>query len=205
MGTAYHTSDAPFGFQPWDCVLRARYYAVQTNPTIHICIGDMVRHGGTAVSTPYGYKPIVDDDAVIATSEEDILGAVLACFDENMYPINHINVARTGNSTIAGYILVADHPDQLFIGQEDGDSNAIDLDEVGLYADLAPTALNEPDSNTYLSTMQIDSTSATNGAAHLALIEPHEDDTPGNDTYPYARWIVKIYQHYYASANADGA
>jgi len=197
MGIDHYATDAAFGFQPYGDVLRAQLYAVQTAPTIYIFHNDIVVHGGTSVSTPIGYLPIIEDGSV-PDSDPFILGSVLEVFDEDMMPVAYIAPAEAGNSTIAGYVLVADHPEQLFIAQEDGDSNAIDLAEAGNNCDLIAGTLCAGNTNTGIVKMELDSTSAsTTAALQFKLIRPHEDDTPADDTYHYARWIVKANEHFY--------
>ena len=204
MGIDFASIDAAFGFQPYGNVLRSNLYAVNTAPTIYIMHNDIVVHGGTGVSTPIGYLPIIEDGSV-PDSDTHILGSVLAVFDENMMPAKYIAPATAGNGTIAGYVLVADHPDQLFIAQEDGEANAIDLAEMGNNIDLIANTLCEGDTDTGLSTMELDSSSAaTTAALQFRLIKPHEDDTPADDTNHYARWIVAVNEHFFNSTDSAG-
>lgn len=203
MGKDYASEDAAFGFQPYGELLRAQIYAVATAPTINVYHFDLVIHGGTMVSTPhFGYRPIIEDGAV-PDGNANILGSVIGIFDENYEPQPYIAAGEAGNSTIAGYVLVADHPQQLFIAQEDGDSNAIDLAECGTNANIVSATLCAGDSNTGMSTQEIDSDSASATAAlNVNLLHPHEDDTPANDTNCNARWIVQINEHYYSATTA---
>lgn len=197
MGIDFASIDAAFGFQPYGNVLRAQLYAVLTAPTIYVFHNDIVVHGGTSVTTPMGYLPVIEDGSV-PDSDPFILGSVLSVFDENMFPVPYIAPAEAGNGTIAGYVMVADHPDQLFIAQEDGESNAIDLAEAGNNCDLIAGTLCLGDTNTGISLMELDSDSAAASAAlQFKLIRPHEDDTPADDTNHYARWIVQVNEHFY--------
>lgn len=197
MGTDFAGTDAAFGFQPYGPVLRANIYAVATAPTVYIFHNDIVVHGGTGVSTPTGYLPIIEDGSV-PDSDPFILGSVLAVFDENMHPVNYITIAEAGNSTIAGYVLVADHPNQLFIAQEDGDSNAIDAAEMGNNCDLIAGTLCAGNTYTGIGKMELDSSSAGAAAAlQFKLIRPHEDDTIDVDATPYNRWIVSVNEHFF--------
>jgi hypothetical protein len=202
MGVDYSSTDAAFGFQPYGQMLRAQLYAVATAPTINVAVNDIVVHGSTMVSTPVGYLPIIEDGSV-PDGDPQILGSVIACFDENMKHLQYIAATRTGNSTIAGYVMVADHPDQLFLVQEDGDGNAIDLTEAGMNCDLIAATLCAPDTNTGLSTMELDSTSAANTEAlQFRLLWPHQDDTPATDTQANARWVVRANEHFYSATQA---
>jgi hypothetical protein len=93
----------------------------------------------------------------------------------------------------------------MFIAQEDGDTNAIDLAECGQNADIICPTLCAGDSNTGISKQEIDSTSAaTTAALQLRLVKPHEDDTPADDTNANARWIVTINEHFFNSTDSAG-
>jgi len=202
MGIDMSSVDAAFGFEPYDVVLRSQLYAVITAPTINVCVKDIVVHGSTLVATPTGYLAAIEDGSV-PDGDPQILGGVIGCYDENMKPLQYIPAARTGNGTIAGYVMVADHPDQLWIAQEDGDTNAIDLAEAGMNIDLISAALCAPNSFTGLSTQELDSTSAANTEAlQFRLLWPHEDDTPAVDASPNSRWIVRANEHFYSATQA---
>jgi len=148
--------DAPFGFVPWEKVLRQNLYAVPTAPTIHVCVGDLVfEDTGNIVSGKLGVGIAVYDAAVPTTTLGDALlclGAVTACFDEKMDPCNHIDVAEAGDGTVAGYVLVADHPYQQFLAQADA---AITTANFELNYEITSVALCQPDTRTGMSTMEI--------------------------------------------------
>ena len=187
-------TDAAFGFIPWGPVLRQRLYVVNTNPTIGFYHGDPVEHGGAFLSTPHGYMADVIDDALIANADVNILGMILSIFDENMDPMIYMAAARVGAGSIAGYLMVADHPDQLFVAQEDSGSAAIDITDGGQNADINVTA---GSSTTGRSAAEIDSASInTTSTLHLNIHYPHPDDTPENDAY-WCRYICSINTHYY--------
>lgn len=200
MGKDMASQDMPAGFQVYGECLRERLYAVLTAPTINVSHGDIVMHGGTAVATKWGTLPVIEDGAVpdgVANTQK-LLGSVTAVFDENMDPTSYLAPAAAGDGTVAGFVLVADHPDQLFIGQEDGTTAAIDLADVGQNADIQSATLCAPNTNTGQSTQEIASdTVAATAALDLKLEFPHPDDTVGNDTNCHARWIVSINTHFY--------
>ena len=113
-------ADVDFGFLPWGPVLRARLYAVPTAPTINICLNDIVANDtvGGIVTNKLGLVGTVYDAAVLGDTPGDeykILGSVLACFNEDMDPVQYIAPATVGDGTVAGYVLVADHPAQQFV------------------------------------------------------------------------------------------
>lgn len=205
MGMDMASVDHPMGFQVYGECLRERMYAVNTAPVIGVYHGDIVMHGGTSVTTKYGTMPIIEDGAVVdgVADAGKLLGAVTAVFDENMDPVKYIAATEAGDSTVAGYVVVADHPDQQFIAQEDGESNAIDLAEVGQNADVISATNNLGNNNTGISTQEIDSTTAgANEELDVKLVAPHPDDTVANDTNCHARWIVVINAHFYGTPNA---
>ena len=206
MGIDMATVDAPFGFQPYKELLRANYYVVQTAPTIAFYHGDLVTlsGGATLISTPhFGYMPYVDDANVVATGE-DIVGSVIGVFDEDLNPINYMAVGRVGNSTIAGYLLIADHPQQIFVAQEDADGNALDLAEGMSNADAITPALNAGNTSTGRSKYEIDSSTAANTSTlMLRLLGPHPDDTPATDTY-WCRWLCMINTHHFGNVGITG-
>jgi len=183
------------GLQPWGPVLRTQLYAVQTAPTIHFFIGDAVQHGGTSLETKFGWLPIVEDGDIVATGDL-ILGAVLECFDEDMNPIAYIDVGRAGDGTIAGYVSIADHPDQLFVIQEDCTTTPIAVASSEMNVDMAIPALNQGTEATGLSLAEIDSdTVAETITLMLKLHYAHPHDViPGTATY-HTRWIVSINAH----------
>ena len=111
-------------------MLRANLYAVLTAPTIAFFHGDPVQHGGTIAATQLGQFPIVEDGGVVANGDL-LLGAVVGVFSEKMDPLNYMAIGRTGNSTIAGFVMVADHPDQEFLIQEDCETTPIPIMRIG--------------------------------------------------------------------------
>ena len=207
-------TDWAFGFAPYGNVLRANYYAIVTAPTINIMQNDIVGVEGVLRLTPaMGYLPGLYVGAV-PDGLFNLVGCVLALFDENMDPTRYIAVAEAGNGVIAGYALVADHPNQEFVAREDFDTNAIDTTEGSNNADMISVALCAGDTTTGISRQMIDSdTAATTDALQLTLRGPHPndvllvaDDTPGASSDEGARWICTIRQHLYGNtANAAGA
>jgi len=197
--------DNPMGFQVWGECLRQRLYAVTTAPTINVYHGDVVMHGGAALSTAFGTMVIIEDGAVpdgVANTQK-LLGAVTAIFNEDMDPVKYIAVDEAGDTTVAGYVMVADHPDQQFVAQEDGTTAAIDLADVGQNADIVSVALCAGSTNTGISTQEIASdTVAATAALDVQLHYPHPDDTVGNDTDCHARWICSINTHFFDSFHA---
>ena len=195
------TVDNAQGLVPYDNILRASYYVVETQPVLNFFHNSPVHMagGGTAILTPHmGYRPAVADDNIIA-SGESLLGSVLATFDENMNPIKYMAATRVGNATIAGYLLVADHPQQRWVIQEDADGNAIDLTEGVSNVDLIAGTINAGNTVTGVSTCELNSdTAAETYSLMMRIIHPHEDDTPANDAY-WCRYVVMANVHMYGN------
>jgi hypothetical protein len=149
-------ADVPFGFRPWGKTLRQGLYAVPTAPTVHVCIGDLVfEDTGNIVSGKLGLGIAVYDAAVPTTTLGDALlclGAVTACFNYKMEPIQVIDIADAGDGTVAGYVLVADHPYQQFLAQADALITDANFE---LNYEITSVAYCAPDSRTLLSTMEI--------------------------------------------------
>lgn len=189
-------NDAPHGFRPYGPVLRAQYYAVPTAPTINVMINDLVCSDNTSVASgQFGQLQSIYDAAVLNTTTGDaypVIGSVLACFDENMDPIKYIAAARVGDGTVAGYLLIADHPQQLFEAQEDGATAAIEAADINLHFEVTSTTLSAGNTSTGLSYQEIDSDSHNTTAT--IPIKVHRMAYPDQDTIGSAgcRWVCTI-------------
>ncbi len=187
-------TDNPFGFQPYGKVLRQRLYIVGTAPAINVHLNDLVVHGADSLASKWGTYSIIKDDAVIDGST-DILGGITSIFDHNMDPVNYIALGAVGAGGIAGFVMVADHPDQEFIVQEDSETNAITLTEAGQNVDMICAGNNVGNTNTGLSTQELDSdTASVNADTQIKLHYAHPDDTVASD---FCRYIVTINEHHY--------
>lgn len=194
--------DRPFGFQPYGPVIRANLYSVITAPTININHNDVVIAGGVFTSTPHGYMHSIEDGAV-PDGNPGILGSVISVFDEKMNPVKYIAATEAGDSTIAGYVLVADSPDQLFIAQEDADGNAIDLADGSMNANIVSATLCAGNSSTGIGTQEINSdTAATTAALQVKLLYPHGADTPADDADIGCRYVCQLNEHYFGDSIA---
>ena len=189
-------NDAPFGFKPWGEVLRANIYGVITAPTINVMTQDMV-HGGidSVASARLGQIPAIEDANIIPATPggtAKIMGAVLACFDENMVPCPYIAAGEVGDGTVAGYVLLADHPDQMFYAQEDGDTAAIVAADLMLNFDIYSPALSLGTTSTGISLQEIDSnshnTTVTIALKLFGMAYPNQD-TVGSAG---CRWICQV-------------
>lgn len=193
---------AGFGFRMWGPVLRARLYADPTAPTINISPGDIVSNSKTGiVSAKLGLGPEIYDAAVVQAAPGatlKIMGVVLACFDEKMDPLQYIPAARVGDGTVAGYCLIADHPDQVMMAAADAALTAANLD---LNYDIGSGTLAAPDTRTKMSTMLI---TVTGAAVTVTLpIRVYGQSHPNEDVYSsaYCRLICGFNPetHYFGS------
>ncbi len=201
-------SDNANGFQPYGEVLRASMYVVQTNPTIAFYHGDMVHFttggGQSILSSVLGYMPKVADDAVLEAGDF-LIGSVIGIFDEYLQPLKYMAVARTGDSTIAGHLLIADHPQQLFVAQEDAADNAITAVEGQCNAEVYPPAANAGNTDTGVSKQEIDSSSAANTSTlMLRVLRPHPNDV-AHVNGKNCRYICMINTHHYGNIGTTSA
>ena len=163
-------NDVPHGFNVWGETLRARLYAVTTAPVIAFYHGDLVQAENTSVvSAKLGLGITVKEDAVIGTTDggtEHLLGSVLAIFDSDMDPLLYMPIGTVGDGTVAGYLLVADHPYQQFEAQGDGEFADADID---LNYEITVPALNAGNTTTGRSKMEIAATSGANVTVTIPL------------------------------------
>ena len=174
-------------------------YAVASATVINVFHGDMVTSSGAMLQTAHGAMTVIATAVVpdgVANDEKN-LGVVMAIFDENMNPVKYIADDEAGDDIVAGYVMVADHPHQRYVIQEDGTSAAIDLEDAGMTVDIVSATECLGTVATGISTQEIASHTVDNTAALDLLLQfPHPDDTVGNDTNCHARWIVSINTHF---------
>ena len=190
--------DKPSGLTVWGKLLRARLYCVQTAPTVHVFTGDVVAHGIAVVSTPYGFVNIIRDSAV-PDGLAGLLGAVICVMDHDMNPIPYITALTVGDGIAAGYVMVADHPDQEFIAQEDANTTPIPLTSGGMNANIISATICLGDVKTGLSSMEIDSDTTLNTAAlQVKLHYPHLEDLPPSvEGTHHVRWVCTVNEHFF--------
>lgn len=191
MGIDMASTDAAFGFQPWGEVLRANIYAIVTANATALGPGMLMEAVGAGLTTKHfgTIQSAISEEGGAAGS---ILGAVLACFDENYMPVSYIAATTTGDGTIAGYALIADHPQQMYIAQEDGDTSSLAVADIGLNVEAIGTGVS---TTTGLSTMEIDSSSKnTTATIGMKLLGVHPDDTISADAAAgnHARFICMV-------------
>lgn len=195
--------DMPDGFTPWGPILRARWYSVVTSNAVAIYHGVIVEYVGNTLVTPtMGSLPAVipEEHGAVLT----LVGVVIGIADHNFQPMLYMPVTTIGNAVIAGYVLVADHPDQVFVAQEDGDTSSIIAANIGLAADCIGVG---GSTTTGRSAMEIDSnTIAATSTFALKVIGVHPEDTMnvGAAAGTNCRFLVTINSHIYGP-NTSGA
>lgn len=159
--------DTPFGAMPHGEVLRLSPYSKDAS-AVAIYPGDFVTleaDGGLGVAT---------------TSQALILG---------------VAAEYSAASTAKTDFLVYDHPDQLFVIQDDSDTTGMTESSIGNNADITVTTGN---TTTLRSAHEIDSSTAATTAT-LALkilaLHPVEARSFATTTGEWRKWIVAINSH----------
>jgi hypothetical protein len=197
----YSAVSAPFGFVPFGPVLRANWYSLVTSiavATYHGSVMELV--GNTLVTPAMGSLPAAVSEETGAAGS--IIGAVIGIMDHTYCPALYIPASAAGNGVIAGYALIADHPDQLYIAAEDGVTSSLVAADMGLAIDAIGTTGSTVTGRSYM--MLNSDTMATTATLAFLLIKPHPDDTFATATTAgqYTRFIVKINSSAYGSAVA---
>lgn len=171
--------DFPRGLQVYGELLRATEYKCVAayaqdlfigDPVLAIATGRDINIAGTGTGNP-------------------LLGAIIAIYDSNKVPLNFWDSGHSGE----GYFLIADHPDQLFVCQGDGDTSFLDEDDSSGNLNLVSGSGSTVN---FRSGWELDD-SATGGntaADQVRLIRVA--DTVGNTiASANADWIVRINNH----------
>lgn len=166
-------TDAPFGAIPYDQVLRIQAYRKDASASA-IYPGDLV---------------ILESDGNVApgtATSTNIVG---------------VAAEYSAASTADTEVMVYDHPDQLFVMQDDGDTTALTETGIGLNCDSITTTGN---TTTLRSNHEIDADSATTVTAQLRIVGLHPIEFLGGGTFATAagsprRWIVRINEHVYST------
>jgi hypothetical protein len=163
-------TDSPNGFWPHGPLLSMGYYA-KDSAAAAIYPGDVV---------------VLEADGALAPAAANASTAIIG-----------VAAAYSAVST-ADTIPVYDHPDQLFVGQDDNDTTALSSVDVGANVNLVATSGN---TLTLRSRMEIDSSTAatttTNLGIRLISLHPMETGYATNATTSGAqarKWIVKFNQ-----------
>lgn len=176
--------DRPRGLQVYGKILRITKYDIPAAYNAALYKGDPVAGvagGGINIAT--------------AGTGNVVLGAIVGF--EEITAAKHLNNYNYYPASDAGTwrVLVADHPDQRFIMQEDSDGSNLALTERGANGNLVATAAGS--TTTGLSGWEIDSSSfsgdETTAGDQLRLIDLL--DEVNNAVGAHADWIVMINNH----------
>jgi hypothetical protein len=193
--------DSPFGFVPFGKLLSADWYPVATAYGTAIFVGDWVEVTNTGLACKvFGGDTRMGVEIDVTGAAGDELGAVLAVLDSNGDPLSYLPASTTGDGVVAGYVLVADHPMQEFLVQEDGDTTPIAAASVGL--NVAMISTHTGNTTNGRSRQEIDSnTVKTTNTLALRILRSYKDDTVGS---AYCRWVVmpNPNAHFKSSATA---
>jgi len=154
--------------------VRARRYAVAVANATDIFIGDPVL--------------LIDTGTVIRATGgagNYLCGFVLGCFDSSGAPLGYLPTVT------AGYVLVADDPNQQFILQEDGDTTPLAAEDVGEGVDVI---IGTGSTFNQRSGTMIDSDTVGTGLTTQLRILAKQDRV-NNDVGAYCKWIVQINLH----------
>lgn len=179
--------DAPDGFTPIDLQPHHvhRYYKDTTAGII--AIGDPVIRVANS-SDPKGYPEIVR-----ATTGAAITGVVVGV--EPIY--SNLNQSGVLLAADTGYVLVADHPEQEFVVQDNGGATGIAITDIGQHIDSV--AAIDANTSTGRSKYEIDTEAkSTNNTWVICRLW----DSPNNEVGANARWVVKPNLHTEANASA---
>jgi len=135
----------------------------------------------------------------VAGSTNPILGSVLGIYDANKIPGWQLSTGeranyKPGSSLGKAYILVADHPRQIFIAQGDGDTSYLDLDDQG--GNVALVALSTGGEISGISQWSLNDSDTANTVMteQIRLIRPV--DRPDNTVaIAYCDWYCFINYH----------
>lgn len=166
-------TDNPFGFQPHDAVLRTTAY---------------VKDSDAAAIYP--------GDAVVLANDGHV--EVAAAADTNILGVAAMYSAA---STQELNFLVYDHPDQLFVVQDDSDTTHIAETNIGNNGDIVATT---GDTTLLRSRHELDSSNVaatTTATAQVRVIGQHpvEERSFATAAGSPRKWIVKFNEHLYAS------
>lgn len=160
-------TDNPFGFRPDQAPLQISPYTVDASAAI-IYPGDIV---------------VLEADGGLGVAAAGSVNCVGAAAEYN------------AASTAASRFLVYDHPDQRFVGQDDGAVGIMTATSLGANVDLLATT---GDTTTRQSLQELDSSSCTTTATlvfKVYALHPIEGLSYATTTAEQRKWIVKINNH----------
>ena len=116
-------TNAPFGLKPFENTLRATWYPIATSYGTALFLGSAIQSAANPTGLVCAYFGGDTRLSVITSTTAAaglFLGGALAFMDSSGNPIMYYPATTVGDGVVGGYVLVADHPDQKFVIQEDG-------------------------------------------------------------------------------------
>lgn len=181
-------SDTPFGFKParklgaMNTTGGVNRYYRGTGDANNLFIGDPVDLGGTGDTA--GVPSVV---RATAGSGGYAVGVVVG-IENNTSD----NLGRTYlPASTAGYVLVCDDPDEVFIIQEDSTSGALAVTDIGLNADFV---IGSGNTTTGISATELQTSSInTTNTLQLRVLGLYPDQK--NEVGTNAKWLVRFNLH----------
>lgn len=171
--------DRPRGLEPAGPILRKGEYKLPAGYAQDLFIGDPV----VAIATGR------DVNIATAGAGNAILGSILEIFDANKVPLAYWDSGHSGE----GYVIVADHPEQLYVAQGDGAVSYLDEDDCN---GNIPLVSGTGSTVSYRSGWELDDSATAGSTANdqIRLIRPV--DRPDN-TIGIANcdWLCRINNH----------
>lgn len=173
---------------PWNGAFTE--YVVPAADATAMFVGDMVKLGNNADDAE-NYRAVVQGTAGAA-----VIGVVIG-FRPDYANLNAAPYRLASTRRIA---MVVDDPNVLFEAQEDGDTDALELQDLGANVDFI---VGSGSTSTGQSAMQIDSsTHGTTATLNLKLVEASRraDNEVVADGQANTRWVVQINNHQLAAS-----
>lgn len=191
--------DKPNGFRPFRYLNGAPYNGAVTKYVFPAAdgtatfVGDLVKLSGTG-DTATGLRTIAQ--AAASTDGSSVVGVLVGL---EVDPTN-LNTPQYRVASTRRIAYVVDDPNVLFVAQEDGDTDPLEMVDAGMNVNFI---VGTGSTVTGASAMEIDSnTESTVAAFPLKLIEPVQ--TPDNELVSAGqtatRWVVKLNNHQLGSA-----
>lgn len=181
------------GLRPYGRPLRIQYYQVNSGVNLFRFQPVSLNNSGQVTVAP------IADNAVILGSLIGFVDTNQAALPDNLNDLNQAGFLDSSNNALAA---VADHPDQLYVLEEDTGGTLIgSANSSGYNVNYIYTATTG-NTNTGVSNALLDrSTIATGTGPNFVIVRPHRewvnaDGTLNDVTGNFAKWIVKVYRPY---------
>lgn len=178
---------SPRGLRVAGPLLGSHYYPVASTYATALYLGDPVLLTGTSNNVT----------VAAAGSGNAMCGAVIGVYDSDKIPgtVNSSGVRVNYKvASVAAYVLVADHPMQLFISQGDGDTSFLDMDDCGGNIPMVASTAGSTLSGQSAWTLDDSATAGTSTADQIRLVRP-VDRVDNTVAIAYCDWYCFINNH----------